>query len=282
MAVSPSAARDFVYANARLVDARLYAALFEGASPDDVLRALEAYRNDDGGFGHGLEPDKRVPASQPLDVATALELAALAGAQAHELAASTCGFLAAVADDHGALPLCLPSLADYPHAPHFAGDWAFAPGLWATASVASWLHLFDVEDAWLDRATSFCFEELERGPDLDAHGIRETLRFLRHAPDRERAEPLRRELVARLPTAAYFQSDPASEEYGVSPLEFDEPVVDAAALETHLDRLEADQLPDGGWPIAWDPLSEASRFECRGTVTVRVLERLRRYGRLQD
>jgi hypothetical protein len=280
MAASLSAARGFVYANARLVDARLFATLFEDASPDGVLRALDAYRNDDGGFGHGLEPDKRVPASQPLDVAVALELAALAGADAHDLAASTCAFLASVADGDGALPLCLPSLADYPHAPHFAGGWAFKPGLWATASVASWLHRFGVEDAWLARATAYCFAELERGPDLDAHGIRETLRFLIHVPDRERAEPLRATLLALLPTAAYFRADPASEEYGVSPLEFDEQVVDDAAVAAHLDRLESEQLPDGGWPIAWEPLSEASRFECRGTVTVRQLERLRRYGRL--
>lgn len=30
---------------------------------DAVLRALESYQNDDGGFGHGLEPDIQMPAS---------------------------------------------------------------------------------------------------------------------------------------------------------------------------------------------------------------------------
>ena len=38
-----------------------------------MVDAVAAYRNDDGGFGHGLEPDKLAPASQPLDVEVALE-----------------------------------------------------------------------------------------------------------------------------------------------------------------------------------------------------------------
>ncbi len=43
------------------------------ARPRPSLRALDAYRNADGGFGH-LEPDIRTPASQPPCVLYALEI----------------------------------------------------------------------------------------------------------------------------------------------------------------------------------------------------------------
>jgi hypothetical protein len=282
MPVDYAAARTFVYANARLVETRLFATLFEGADPTGVARAVEAYRNDDGGFGHALEPDKRCPASQPEDVIFALELLALAGADGTAIATAACTFLAGVADESGAVPLALRSVLDYPRAEHWNGDWAYEPGLWGTSSAAGWVHAFGVTHPWLDRATAYCFAELEgdTGAHLDAHGIREALRFLRNAPDAERAKPLRDALIARLPSAPYFLADPTSEEYGLSPLEFDDEVVARDVLDAHLDRLEATQLADGGWGIAWEPPSEAARLEWRGYRTVRALLALRRHGRL--
>lgn len=282
-----AAARDFVRREARPVEQRVFAALFEGASPHGVVRGLEAYRNDDGGFGHGLEPDKRCPESQPVDVAFALELLALAGAPAAAVADGVCAFLASVADDRGAVPLAFRSVLDYPHADHWAGDWPYVPGLWATASNASWLHRLGAVHPWLERATAFCLDELEREPPDDAHRLREAVRFLDHVPDRDRAQELAPRVAARLDHASYFLADAADDAYGVSPLEF-APRPDSTArayfgeeqLAAHLDRLEADQQPDGGWPIRWDPPSDASRLEWRGNRTVVAAATLAAWGRL--
>jgi hypothetical protein len=215
-------------------------------------------------------------------VICALELLALARADASGIATTACTFLEGVADTSGAIPHALPSVLDFPRAKHWDGDWAYEPGLWATASAAGWLHTFGVTHPWLDRATAYCYAELERdgGAELDAHGIKESLRFLRHAPDPERAGPLRDALIARLPSAPYFLADPTSEEYGLSPVEFDDHVVDRDVLDAHLDLLEAEQLDDGGWGISWEPPSEAARQEWRGYRTVRALVALRRHGRL--
>jgi hypothetical protein len=43
---------------------------------------------------------------------------------------------------------------------------------------------------------------------------------------------------------------------------------------------QARQAPDGGWPIGWDPPSEASALEWRGMVTLQALRTLVSYGRL--
>jgi len=284
--VDVAAAREFVRREARVVEQRLYATLFESAPPAGVARALEAYRNGDGGFGHGLEPDKRCPASQPVDVAFALELLVLAGSYAGDWIEPACGFLAGVADDRGAVPLALPSVLDYPHADHWGGDWPYVPGLWATASVAGVLRALAAEHPWLDRATAFCLDDLERELPADAHAVREALRFLEHVPD-PRAEELWTHVAQGLAAAAHFLADADDPAYGVSPLELaprpDSParrLFDDEQIAAHLDRLEADQQPDGGWPLRWDPPSDASRLEWRGNRTVMALATLSAYGRV--
>ena len=56
----------FLMAEARLVERRLFATCLGGAPPAGVVDALRGYQNDDGGFGHGLEPDTLCPASLPI------------------------------------------------------------------------------------------------------------------------------------------------------------------------------------------------------------------------
>src|SRR5438105_10616817 len=68
-----AAGRDFLEREGRLLERRLFATLFEGAAPSGVVDALRGYRNADGGFGHGLEPDKRCPDSLAIDVETAFD-----------------------------------------------------------------------------------------------------------------------------------------------------------------------------------------------------------------
>src|ERR1700741_1118125 len=61
-----SAATAFVAANARVLDRRRFQRLFQDRPAAPVRDAVAAYRNEDGGFGHALEPDCRAPGSQPL------------------------------------------------------------------------------------------------------------------------------------------------------------------------------------------------------------------------
>ena len=63
-----AAAERFLRAEARLLEQRLSDTLFHGAPASGVVDALRGYQNDDGGFGHGLEPDTRCPASLAIDV----------------------------------------------------------------------------------------------------------------------------------------------------------------------------------------------------------------------
>jgi hypothetical protein len=84
-----------------------------------------------------------------------------------------------------------------------------------------------------------------------------------------------------------FHLDPDAPGYGLTPLNL-APVASSrwralftdAEISAHLDRLERRQQPGGGWPITWEPPSEAAVFEWRGIVTLQALRTLTSYGRL--
>lgn len=69
--------------HARLLDRRRFELLFDGGNTEPALAALRAYRNRDGGYGHGLEPDLRAPESQPASALHAFEVFAEVGPPRH-------------------------------------------------------------------------------------------------------------------------------------------------------------------------------------------------------
>jgi hypothetical protein len=75
-------AREFVVTHARPLDRALFAHEFEGASAESVWGALQAFANEDGGFGQALEPDCRLPDSSILATITAFPLLLRTGAPA--------------------------------------------------------------------------------------------------------------------------------------------------------------------------------------------------------
>lgn len=281
-----SAGREFIYREGRLLERRLFAVEFEGAQPQGVRDALGGYRNPDGGFGHGLEPDKLCPESQPLDVQFALQTMDAAGVADATAVQGALGFLESVSSSEGGVPVLLPSILDFPHAPHW-GEWAFPAGLNPTAGIVGLLYKHGVEHPWLGPATEFCWSELSRGLPEDAHTISVVLTFLEFVPDRDRAAALIPGVVNSLDGAAFYRSDPAGQEYGLSPLNF-APTPSShwrrlfadELIEAFLDQLLAAQQSDGGWSVAWDPPSQASLLAWRGHVTLEALRALTAYGRI--
>src|SRR5260370_3239774 len=111
-----NAAAAFV-ANARVLDRRRFQRLFEDGPAAPVRDAVAAYRNDDGGFGHALEPDCRAPGSQPAAVAMALSMMNETDAWDEDLVRGPCDWLAAVAPAPGGAALVQAALVGLPHAP---------------------------------------------------------------------------------------------------------------------------------------------------------------------
>ncbi|MBK5224677.1 MAG: hypothetical protein JJE52_17735 [Acidimicrobiia bacterium] len=284
-------ARSFVQGHARILDQRRFGVLVDDDPVDPVVAAVLAYRNDDGGFGHALEPDTRCPDSQPLYSQIALEALASVGVHLPDAAAAAlCDHLATVAGADIALPIMLSSFARYPRASHWLGVDSFPPGLNPTAAIVGLLHHMEVRHRWVEEATEWCLAALETdGPPGEAHSLGCVLTLLAHLPDRDRAERLADDAFAALDSGSvgYYRPDPADPDYGLTPLDFaaspQSPWRDRFAddvIEAHLDQLAAEQQDDGGWPIRWEPPTEPSVWEWRGMVTVDAVRTLMAYGRL--
>jgi hypothetical protein len=270
MPASFERAREFVYRSGRVLERRLFERLFDGAGAEGVVAAVLAYRNEDGGFGNGLEPDKLAPQSQPLDVGFALQKLSEAGARGAEIGERACGFLEGLADERGFVPIVLPSVADYPRADHW-GDGNFPPTVSPAIGIAGYLHELGVEHPWLTRVTESCFATLETEPLKDAHAIQDAAVFAQRAPGGERLLP---RLAEALPKADWFVSDPKDESYGLPPTKFPREWFDADLYDAHLERLRSEQQDDGGWPIAWEPPGPASVAAWRAIVTIEALRTL--------
>ncbi len=280
----------FIQAQGRLLERRLFATCFRGAPAAGVVDAVRGYQNPDGGFGHGLEPDVRCPASLPIDVEMAFQALAAAGTTDPAMMQRACDYLAATAAEAGAggaVPPAFPVIESYPRAAHWT-DWTYAPGLNPTAGLTGLLYRLGFDHPWRDQGTRYCWEQLESGAvPADAHALSEVLVFLEYVPDRDRADEHAAVLTKDLGSTPMFQLDPAAEGYGLSPLNL-APAADSRwrslftddQIGAFLDRTERQQEADGSWPIAWEPPSQASMLDWRGMVTLSALRTLTSYGRL--
>ena len=280
----------FLLNQARLLERRLFATCFLGQPAAGVVDALRGYQNDDGGFGHALEPDKRCPASLPIDVETAFQALAAAGTVDHDMVIRACDFLARTAeaaDAGGAVPPAFPVIESFPRAAHWT-EWTYEPGLNPTAGLVGLLYQLGVDHPWRSAGAAYCWQELESGGlPGDAHVLKEILVFLEHVPDRDRADRNAAALASNLADIPMFHLDPDAPGYGLSPLDVAplatsrwRPLFTDAQLNAHLDRAQKDQQADGGWPITWEPPSQAAVYEWRGIVTLGALRTLTSYGRL--
>jgi len=112
-------ASQFIWENGRLPERKLFEYYIRGGSKKGGLDAIEAYQNEDGGFGHALEPDLRTPESQPLYVEFALRTLYEAKIQDAELAHKVCDYVSRVADLSAGIATITASSSNYPRAWHW-------------------------------------------------------------------------------------------------------------------------------------------------------------------
>ena len=95
-------------------------------------------------------------------------------------------------------------------------------------------------------------------------------------------------MALAVPTSRFMQMEPGPSSYGVTPLDFaPDPGRIARAwfssdlIDRNLEALASGQQRDGGWPLTWDPPSEAARWEWRGIRTLSALRILAAYGHIE-
>jgi hypothetical protein len=278
-----------------VLDRRRFDLLTGSGRPDAVVAAVDGYRNPDGGYGWGLEPDLRSGTSQPGGALHALEAFADLAPATTPRAAQVCDWLASVTLPDGGLPFALPVPDPAACAPFWAQADPATPSLQITAVVAATAYRVAAVDPavaghpWLSRATAYCLDAIG-ALDADVHAMElafavQFLDAAGRASDEARA--LLERLSPLLPADGRLHVAGGADDEFMRPLDFAplpggpaRELFAAAVVEAALDRLADGQQDDGGWTVDFDSYSPAATLEWRGHRTVNALVLLRANGRL--
>jgi hypothetical protein len=278
------AAAQFVHGHGRLLERRRFEHLFVAPDTDGVRRAIEAYKNHDGGFGY-MEPDLRTPTSQPSAVLYAFEvleeIAQEDPAAVRALGDEALSWIATVTGEDGGIPFVLPSAAAYPHAPWWAPTPDPPSSLLMTAGVVAAAHRLGLDHPWLAGATAYVWDAMASLSLSDPYAFRYTVHFLDAVPDRDRAATEIARLRERVPDDGVLKVEAGTEGETLGALEVaprpdhaGRALFPDALVERELDQLEQAQEDDGGWTFSWAAWNPAAAFEWRGVVTLQVLTTL--------
>jgi hypothetical protein len=284
MPVDLAAAERFMYESARLLDRHRTAVLLHGAATEPVLAALRAYRNPDGGFGHGLEPDVRGPFSEPVSTLDAIEVLLEIGAADDPMIGDAVAWLASIAFADGSITMASAGAAAFPHAPWMVPS---EGGSHLTFMLAAALSEAGVSDPWLARACAWCWERIESDEGLSGYWIKAGLSFLDGVDDGPRAMAAIARIGDGLEADGSIRVPGGTENERLRPLTLSprpglrsRTLFTATQIDAELDAVEAGQQDDGGWTfdfLAWSP---GQQLDWRGGVTLAALRALRLHDRI--
>ncbi|HEX7131423.1 MAG TPA: hypothetical protein VF228_02555 [Iamia sp.] len=289
ISIDLGAAERFVATHARLLDRHRLACVLHGTDADRerLHAAVEAYRNPDGGYGWGLEPDLRDGTSQPGPALHAFEAWADAGPPVPARAVELCDWLGSIALDGGAVPFGLPVDDRTGTAPFWADADPTEPSLQIGAIVVAQAHrVAKVDPAvaahpWLAAATQWCVDAARA---LDEEPFALVLGFAVNAVDAAGATDVLDHLGQWIPDDGIVPVVGGKEGECLRPLDLAPRPGPARSLlrpevvEADLARLAGQQQDDGGWPLEWNAYSPAAELEWRGHLTVNAIDILRANG----
>ena len=287
-------ARDFILTNARMIERRLFQFHFENDSPEGVFHAVYAYRNSDGGFGHGMEPDTASPESQPLFSIMALETLDEIDYLTKEIILEDfMPYFENITTEKGGIPWMLRPKSDYPCAEHFrtVKEWA---ALSTTASLLGILEKHKIEIPWIQKAEQFVWEEIERIKEKHVFCylcVPRRLQFLKYTKSIDKAEKALNDLKRWILSEGVLCKDKTDEGWGLyekpnslsyapSPDSILYPIFSKETISSDLNELINRQKFDGKWDT-WYGLSEGMKLEWAGIQTLSTLKILKNYDRIE-
>lgn len=269
-------AQQFIEVSGRDIDQARFTHHFSNLPLQDMLTILARYQTASGGF-RGLEIDITAPVSNPF----AIEIALLYCLQAH------------VPPTH---PLLQRTVAHLETSQTEAGDWQFSPTIYQhdlapwfqswtwpnlnpACSLAGLLKQHGLGSDKLHAGVERLYQQSANLQDIaegQYYSVRPYLFYFMADWDHPDSELYRWGLVwwliqqdigDKLPSQAHFF------EYVRNPHTFLGQRLPAGIITRHLDLLQAEQQPDGGWPSPYNPA-------WRPHVTLQNLLILRAFGRL--
>lgn len=159
--------KNWMYRNGRPIDLARWQYHFENGIKDNVITALAAYQNPDGGFGHALEADSWNPNSSPIQTWNACELIFEINCPEDEpIIKGILSYLESGIDFDGEVWLAeIPTNNNYPHAPWWSynnnvkEEWGYNP----TAALAGFiLYYCDSKTSLYKKAEAIAKQAIKR------------------------------------------------------------------------------------------------------------------------
>ena len=172
-------AEAYIWSTARVLEQRRFEVLFKDGDPASVEAALAPYRTADGGYAYALEPDGRGPTSQPPHIWTALEALEDAGLSDP----AVLDHLVTLTAPDGGVPVALPSLEPWPHAPW----WSIGTEGTLLATALLYAPLRGESHPWVQRAEAFLWKSVDAIEKTHPYEVEAAIVFLDTASDRPRA-----------------------------------------------------------------------------------------------
>ena len=287
-------ARDFILTNARMIERRLFEFYFANGDMNGVFHAVYAYRNPDGGFGHGLEPDTASPESQPLFSIMALETLDEVGYLTKEIIIKDfMPYFKNITTEKGGVPWMFRPKSDYPCEGHFktVKEWA---ALSTTAPLLGVLEKYDIEIPWMKKAEEFVWSGFERIQNKHVFCylcVPRWLTFLINTRSKEKANKRIGNLKKWILADGVICNDksddgwglygkPNSLNYANSTESILYSMFSKETIESDLQTLIEKQKEDGRWDT-WYGISEGTKLEWAGIQTLWALKTLKNYNKIE-
>ena len=287
-------ARDFILTNARMIERRLFDFHFSNGDSKGVFHAVYAYRNSDGGFGHGMEPDTASPESQPLFSIMALETLDDVGYLNKDIILNDfMPYFESITTETGGIPWMFRPTSNYPCEAHFKTVKELA-ALSTTAPLLGILEKYKIDIPWMQKAEIFVWSEFERIKDKHAFCylcVPRWLTFLQYTKSRDKAEKTIQNLkdwIINKELLCKDKSDdgwglygkPHSLNYAPAPGSVLSSVFSKETIEADIAELINRQKEGGRWDT-WYGISEGTKLEWAGIQTLWTLKTLENYDRIE-
>jgi hypothetical protein len=295
-------ARSFIETSGRALERSLYSYHFEQGSAEAVLAELGRFQNDDGGFGHGIEPDLQTPDSSVLGTTVALQIVrSLQVREQHPLVRAAMRYLADTYDAaHRYWPFIPPTVDNAPHAPWWNPEGRVGNHADQMANPRAEVigYLFEHPSTSTQDQRSMLLRDALAWLQANSNTIEmhEYLCYRRLAVAPGLPEAASIDLDQRLQEIAVrlIAAEPSNwSSYGLRPLD----AIDAPdsrlvarlhdAISYNLDYVIENQRADGSWRPTWtwgDTYPQAwleAERQWSGVITLEQLLKLRKFGRLE-
>ena len=287
-------ARDFILTNSRMIERRLFEFHFANGDMNGVFHAVYAYRNPDGGFGHGMEPDTASPESQPLFSIMALETLDEVGYLTKEIILKDfMPYFENITTEKGGIPWMFRPKSTYPCEEHFktVKEWS---ALSTTAPLLGILEKYELDIPWMKKAEQFVWSEFERIKDKHVFCylcVPRWLTFLKNTKSQDKAIKTINNLKNWISNNGVICEDksdkgwglygkPHSLNYANSSESILYSLFAKETIESDLKELINRQKNDGCWDT-WYGISQGTKLEWAGIQTLWALKVLKNYGRIE-